>query len=1213
MRERDLFAVALQIVDSAERAAFVDKACAGDAVLRGRMEVLLQAFDGAGGFLKQPAAAEATGPFVFEPALDPAAAAPPEDCGAVIGRYKLLQQFGEGGMGTVFLAEQQEPVRRLVALKIIKAGMDSQQVVRRFEAERQALALMDHPNIAKVLDGGNTASGRPYFVMELVKGIPITRYCDQEQLGPQERLGLFIPVCQAVQHAHQKGIIHRDLKPSNILIGLYDGQPVPKVIDFGVAKATQQRLTERTLFTEVGRIIGTLEYMAPEQAELNNLDIDTRADIYALGVLLYELLTGSPPFTGQQLRSAAFSEMLRMIREVEPPMPSTRLSSSEQLPAIAAKRRLEPRQLTRVIRGDLDWITMKCLEKERRRRYETANALAMDLQCYLTDEPVLAGPPSPRYRLRKFLRRNRRSVLAAAVVLLASLTGALVSTWQAVRATSAEQLAQEDRDKAVQAEAKVKHERDQAIAASQRAVEAEHQEKKRAQELQQERDHTLDALTEAKRHLANSSVLLAQSACNGNDGFVLANHFLDRVPAAFRHWEWYYLKRQYQGGLFTLQGHRDEVTSVAFSSDGSRIVSGSLDKTLRIWNARTGQPLLQLQGHTSGVTSVSWSPDGSRVASGSLDDTVRVWDAHTGQTLLLCSEHGEIVTSVAWSHDGSRIVSGSRDGTALIWDARTGKTLFELKGHSRAVSSVAWSADDSRVVTGSSDLTVRIWDAGSGELLHHLKGHMTLVVSVAWSDDNSHIASTGGDGDLVRIWDARTGEVLRKFKSRYHVKSLAWSGDGSRVVISQFKSVCVSDARTGQLLHEFQGHGAEVKSVAYSGDGSHIVSGSADHTVRVWDARTGLALLPLKGHTSVVTTVACSTDGSRIASGSYDKTVRIWDARTGHALHVLRGHTDILTSVALSDNGQCTVSGAQDKTVRVWDGRTGHALHVLKGHTDFVTSVSCNHNGSRIASGSWDKTVRIWDGVTGRQLHELKGHTDKVTSVAFSSDGRRILSGSYDKTVRIWDVHTGQLLRQLQGHTGMVWHVAWNKDDSRILSGAFDKTARIWDANTGNTLHEFKLPIALLGRVSWSGDGQRIVSGSDEKVARIWDAQTGQMLLELMGHTDAVWTVAWSKDGSHIITGSRDATVLVWAAVARTDTPASEAEQLRRLWLTRPDPAWHVQKRKEFLQDKNEYAAQWHHSWEYHARGVLAFESGDFHQALGHLLAAAALKPVPPP
>ncbi len=447
MGERDLFIEALQQADPTARSAYLDAACAGDDALRRRVLQLLAQHEKYESFLLDAPVQLPQGPpiaTIDEPLR--------EASGTIIGPYKLLEPIGEGGMGTVWMAQQTAPVKRLVAVKLIKAGMDSKQVLARFEAERQALALMDHPNIAKVLDADTTASGRPYFVMELVKGVPITRYCDEHRLTPRQRLELFVPVCQAIQHAHQKGVIHRDLKPSNVLVALYDGKPVPKVIDFGVAKAVGQALTEKTLVTGMGAIVGTLEYMSPEQAQINQLDIDTRSDIYSLGVLLYELLTGSPPFSRKDLERAGILEMLRVIREQEPSKPSTKLSTADGLPTLAANRGTEPAKLTRLVRGELDWIVMKALEKDRNRRYESANGFAMDVQRYLVDEPVQACPPSAWYRLTKFARRNKAVLTTVVLVVVALLLGAGVSIWQAVRATRAEIAAKEDRDRAVRAE-----------------------------------------------------------------------------------------------------------------------------------------------------------------------------------------------------------------------------------------------------------------------------------------------------------------------------------------------------------------------------------------------------------------------------------------------------------------------------------------------------------------------------------------------------------------------------------------------------------------------------------------------------------------------------------------------------------------------------------------------------------------------------------------
>jgi serine/threonine protein kinase/tetratricopeptide (TPR) repeat protein len=465
MNESEIFACALKLASPAERTAYLDEACAGRSQLRADVEALLRAHASDPDFLELPAGE--LGETLDEPATPPSphgpsAGAAREQPGALLaGRYRLIEEIGSGGMGTVWKAEQTEPVTRLVAVKLIKAGMDSVQMLARFEAERQALALMDHPNVARVLDAGSTDSGRPYFVMELVEGLPITRYCDEQRLTVRQRLELFIPVCQAIQHAHQKGIIHRDIKPSNVLVASYDGKPVPKVIDFGIAKAAGPQLTEQSLFTDFGTIVGTLEYMSPEQAELSQLDIDTRSDVYSLGVLLYELLTGSTPLDRKRLKEASTLKLLRLIREEEPASPSARLGSTDQLPAVAANRGLEPKKLCGQVRGELDWIVMKALEKDRTRRYESPSALAADVRRHLEDEPVLACQPSVSYRMRKFVRRHRGPVLAGLLFLLLLLLGIVGTTIGLLRALTAEQ-------KVIQESAR----KDEALRRNQKALKA---------------------------------------------------------------------------------------------------------------------------------------------------------------------------------------------------------------------------------------------------------------------------------------------------------------------------------------------------------------------------------------------------------------------------------------------------------------------------------------------------------------------------------------------------------------------------------------------------------------------------------------------------------------------------------------------------------------------------------------------------------------------
>ena len=783
--------------------------------MRQRLDALLAAHEQSSG--SPPA--DGDSPTVHDPAqLNRPVHPVDEIAGSVIGRYKLVEKLGEGGFGSVWLAEQKEPVRRKVALKIIKLGMDTKQVVARFEAERQALAMMDHPNIAKVLDAGTTDTGRPFFVMELVRGIRITDYCDQANLSTKERLDLFIKVCQAIQHAHQKGIIHRDIKPSNVMVTLHDGVPVPKVIDFGIAKATQGELTDKTIHTQFQQFIGTPAYMSPEQAELSGLDIDTRADIYSLGVLLYELLVGSTPFDAKELMASGIDQMRKTIRDKEPQRPSTRLATlgAADQTTTAKRRSADTSKLLHQLKGDLDWIVIKCLEKDRQRRYDTANGLAADIKRHLDNEAVLARPPSTAYKFQKAFRRNKL-VFAAGTAVVAALVVGLALAAIGWRETGLE------RDKALQAKS-------EAVAAQQKAETSQ-----RSEQEQRRRAEKGEADSRVLLYAANMN--LAQQAWEQNNGTRLRQLLEETKESANRNFEWYYWQRQAHLELKTLRGHLASVISAAFSPDGQRIVTGSADNSAKVWDSASGKELLTLKGHGSEVRSVAFSPDGQRIVTGSDDQTAKVWDSASGKELLTLKGHGSEVRSVAFSPDGQRILTGSGDQTAKVWDSASGKELLTLKGHGSEVRSLAFSPDGQRIVTGSDGQTAKVWDSASGKELLTLKGHGSPVLSVAFSPDGQRIV-TGSRDQTAKVWESASGKELLTLK----------------------------------------GHGSEVRSLAFSPDGQRIVTGSADQTAKVWDSASGKELLTLKGHVNDVLSVAFSPDGQRIVTGSRDNSAKVWEA-----------------------------------------------------------------------------------------------------------------------------------------------------------------------------------------------------------------------------------------------------------------------------------------------------------------------------------------------
>ncbi|MFC1637079.1 protein kinase [Planctomycetota bacterium] len=589
MNAEKIFHEALEISNPKERFAYLDQACKGDEKLRAAVEALLNADEAAGDFLESPAieqnATLDTSPLIEGP-------------GTIIGRYQLLALTGEGGMGLVYIAEQKRPVKRRVALKIIKPGMDSKQIIARFEAERQALALLDHPNIAHVFDAGATKAGRPYFVMEYVKGMTITKYCDENKLNIEERLELFRDVCEGLHHAHQKGIIHRDIKPSNILVSIHGERAVPKIIDFGIAKATARSLTDKTIFTYQGQLLGTPEYMSPEQVDLATQDIDTRSDIYSLGVVLYELLAGVLPFESDTFRQVGFAEVQKTIREQEATPPSTRLSSlGEGAKEIAESRRTQVVTLARCLHRELEWIPLKAMRKDRARRYRSATELADDIQNYLVGAPLIAGPETTTYRVKKFVRKHAGSVATVALVAVAIVLGLVVSTAMYFKAEDAHQ-------KEVIARAEAEDSREKEAAARIVAEKAKEQEAS-ARVRAEEAEKMAKEKTESYRRLSyNYGVALADAKYReANMGGV--RKLLNACPEDLRGWEWYRLNYITDEALLTLHGHRNEgVTSAKFSPDGKCIASCGNDSNIRIWDVAKGAEMKILRGHADYVNSL---------------------------------------------------------------------------------------------------------------------------------------------------------------------------------------------------------------------------------------------------------------------------------------------------------------------------------------------------------------------------------------------------------------------------------------------------------------------------------------------------------------------------------------------------------------------------------------------------------------------------------
>ena len=1197
----EIFCSALEFESADEQDTYVIETCGENSELLAEVRDLLKSNRESEGFLEDGGAAKS----LIGTVDDNTADSIHEEVGSKIGQYKLLQKIGEGGFGVVFMAEQVQPVSRKVALKIIKLGMDTKEVIARFEAERQALAMMDHPNIARIFDAGATATGRPYFVMELVQGLPITEYCNRTKSTKQERLDLFTAVCHAIESAHLKGIIHRDIKPTNVLVTLDYGQPTVKVIDFGVAKATNQKLTEKTLFTRFGAMVGTPTYMSPEQAEMTSIDVDRRTDVYSLGVLLYELLTGTTPFSEERLRTAGFAEMQRIIAAEDPELPSSRVSSlwgackkPGSLGTLARESTGKSAHATVVfqtkpdeLKGDLDWITLKCLEKDRRRRYDTASAIVNVIRRHLDQETVSAAAPSLVYQFSKFYQRNKLLAQMLTLVLATLVIGLATTTWQWMTAEN-------ERASAVDARK----------LADEKSVEAQRQ-SVRAEKAEAEAKVALEQTSEA---LYTSSLAIARLEIE-NRKAPEAIAALERAPEKFRGWEWDFLKLRTSSQLLKLTGHTSWVYKAKFSPDGRLIAStgggNPFWRTIRkqtpgeiiIWDAYTGQRLRTLKGHKFAIPDIAFSPDGKTLASAS--DTVRLWDVQTGK--LLKEYGGTRSNAVAFSPDG-KILAADQPRRLMLWNLidESSKELpipksFEfgaMRFHNDSSKIYAVPFNQGRIIEVDV-VNGKIKDLSTATVA---KGALAISnYPVATAAEFATLAIAASDGKGLAEFYTSGQQYTKTDLHNSHIFGVDFHptfGGHRRLATGSMDSTI--RLHGGHDIDNFLlGHADRVLDVDFSPLGDRIVSTGSDGTVRVWDTSTNLGSgdvpLPRVGDGWIpdrVESIVFRKDNGRIAVARHGQAFSIDASHTPwHANYTANPGDPYMQEPMRFDPDGNVLVGCQDKIIHCWEFPSFEKRLGFRAHDKAIWLLTCDRDANKIASVAHlqeeedsHSELKVWNGKTGELLYTLDETGTVVDRMVFSPEGKLLVvacrvsefrelqqndpfsaAKSSKSVIKLLDAQTGKLLKTLDEVQDKWMGICFDSKGILVAAaGTLKKSVLVWNTETGE-YKESKQGLRDARDIAFHPNGSRLAMVSRQQT-KVLDAETLRELLTLQSHGQKGYggaainaRVCWSHDGYSLAVGSNS--LSIWRVPSPEDkaTPIDEVMKVvqrraisRRLRLT---------------------------------------------------------------